>query len=279
MDFLINLPHDDTGNHSTEIPRLSKTTPPTTSAAIRWQAVVTRDPTATSFVYGVLTTKIYCRPSCAARLARRANVEFYDTPSQAERAGFRPCKRCKPETLKPAINPQILLVQNACQTIRSGVGSGSKPTLVKLAGEAGLTPSHFHRVFKKVTGVTPGKYAAAAIRECRSEIAKGQSLDDSSLKDQNQDLGLFQPWDENLDADLDAWLMDDLDWDASGGSVGADVDNALLWNDFDVLISAEAEYASRQNSSPLTGAMEFSSDSGLVFSGVSDEHRFSFDGV
>ncbi|KAL4883287.1 metal binding domain of Ada-domain-containing protein [Aspergillus karnatakaensis] len=233
------------------IPRLPRSTAPTTSTAIRWQAVVNRDPTATSFVYAVLTTKIYCRPSCAARLARRANIDFYDTPSEAERAGFRACKRCKPETLKPAPNPQMLFVQKACQTIRSDIQSGSKPTLTKLAGEAGLTPSHFHRVFKKIMGVTPGKYAAGILKGSEGENG-GNPLDEIFLGGKNQ--SVFQPWDEKLCADLDAWLMGDLDWNVGGG-VGAGVDNAPLWNDFDALIAAEADFVSfhgSSESSPLS---------------------------
>lgn len=232
-----------------KIPRLSKAAPPTASPANRWQAVVNRDPTATSFVYGVLTTKIFCRPSCPARLARRANVEFYDTPAQAERAGFRACKRCKPETLKPAVNPQVLLVQKACQTIKSDIMSGKKPTLVRLAGEAGLTPSHFHRVFKKVTGVTPGKYTAEAVSMGACEDFKGQLLDGDPLKDEKGDMFLFQPWDGELFADLDPWLVG-LD------AAGADSDTTSLWNDFDVLIAAEADYSSCQEVCPLIGAVQ-----------------------
>ncbi|KAL5003142.1 metal binding domain of Ada-domain-containing protein [Aspergillus recurvatus] len=234
---------------SQTIPRLPKLASLTTSTATRWQAVVTRDPTA-SFVYAVLTTKIYCRPSCAARLARRANVEFYDTPSQAEKAGFRPCKRCKPEeTLENAVNSQVALVQRACHTVMADIRSGSKPTLSKLAGEAGLTPSHFHRVFKKVMGVTPGKYVAAFMRE--GERAPLSLAADNRSTVENRDMGMFQPWGE---IDQNAWLAKNLDWLGNpgsgcgglGGAVGASGDNALLWNDFDVLIAAEAEYASRQ---------------------------------
>jgi methylphosphotriester-DNA--protein-cysteine methyltransferase len=126
----------------------------------RWQAISTRDVTANSFVYAVITTKIYCRPSCPARLARRANVEFYDTPSQAEKAGFRACKRCRPHSGQTATqsNPQVAVVEKACETIRHNLASGVKPRLRDLAAQAGLTPSHFHRVFKKLVGVTPGQY-------------------------------------------------------------------------------------------------------------------------
>ncbi|RAL10053.1 putative DNA repair and transcription factor Ada, partial [Aspergillus homomorphus CBS 101889] len=137
---------------------------PLASASARWQAVVKRDPTATTFVYAVLTTKIYCRASCPARLARRANVRFYDLPAQAEWAGFRACKRCNPDSLWSSSNrndnPQVQLVQRTCQTIASLIQSGSRPTLQVLAAEMGLTTSHSHRVFKKVMGVTPGQYVA-----------------------------------------------------------------------------------------------------------------------
>ncbi|KAL6232152.1 metal binding domain of Ada-domain-containing protein [Aspergillus navahoensis] len=231
------------------IPRLPKLASLTTSAATQWQAVVTRDPTA-SFVYAVRTTKIYCRPSCAARLARRANVEFYDTPSQAEKAGFRPCKRCKPEeTLERAINSQVALVQRACRTIEADIRSGTKPTLSKLAGEARLTPSHFHRVFKKVMGVTPGKYVAVFMRGGGGTLLSLAA--DNSSTVENRGMEIFQHWDEN---DQDAWLAKNLDWLGNhgsecgglGGAVGAGGENAPPWNDFDVLIAAEAEYRSRQ---------------------------------
>jgi hypothetical protein len=106
-------------------------------------------------------------------------------------------------------------------------------------------------VFKKVMGVTPGKYAAGILKE--SEVVRGNPLDESLLEDRIRNPVVFQPWDEKLRADLDAWLMGDLDWDVGVG-VGADVDNSLLWNDFDVLIAAEAEHVSLQDSGSLTGA-------------------------
>ncbi|KAL4746582.1 metal binding domain of Ada-domain-containing protein [Aspergillus terricola var. indicus] len=235
------------------IPRFPKLGPLATSTATRWQAVVTRDPIA-SFVYAVLTTKIYCRPSCAARLARRANVEFYDTPSQAEEAGFRPCKRCKPEeNPKHAVNSQVALVQRACRIIEADVRSGSKPTLSRLAEEASLTPSHFLRVFKKVMGVTPGKYVAAVMKES-GRVPLDLVGDNPSIVE-NRGLGMmFQSRNENSCPDQGAWLtkkMDSLgnpgsEYGDLGGAVSAGGENALLWNEFDVLIAAEAEYASRQ---------------------------------
>lgn len=146
----------------------------------RWRAIVNRDASATNFVYGVRTTKIYCRPRCPARLARRANVIFYDTPEQAERAGYRPCKRCKPEDLLAPMDPHIKLAQKACETMTLAALATTKqrPTLTDLAAEAGLTPSHFHRVFKKVVGVTPGKFS----RDLREGKTTFKRLDGESVR-------------------------------------------------------------------------------------------------
>ena len=135
-----------------------------TTAAARWKAVVYRDTTANnSFVYAVRYTRIYCRPGCPARLARRANIEFYDSPSMALRAGYRACKRCKPDDVetKEGKDPQSAMIAKTCEAIAAAVAEGRNPPVLRdLASEAGLTPSHFHRVFKKVKGVTPGQYAS-----------------------------------------------------------------------------------------------------------------------
>jgi methylphosphotriester-DNA--protein-cysteine methyltransferase len=206
---------------------LARAARPSTSAAARWQAVVNRDPTANTFVYAVLTTKIYCRPSCPARLARRANVRFYDTPSQAESAGFRPCKRCKPET-HWAANPQVQLIQKTCEIINLEVLNGCKPTLQKLASEANLTPSHFHRIFKKVMGVTPGQYSAAALgyRNRNSSIDSGLS-EDSIV---NQPLC-------GDDVGHDPCPFGGLDH-----CPASTTNDAVVWNEFDAMLAAENEF-------------------------------------
>ncbi|OGM44456.1 DNA repair and transcription factor Ada [Aspergillus bombycis] len=212
-----------------KLPRLPACASPTLSATARWQAVVRRDSTAESFVYAVLTTKIYCRPSCPARLARRANVRFYDTPSQAENAGFRPCKRCKPQSLL-AGNPQVQVIQRACKTIQSEIATGSKPTLRELASQACLTPSHFHRVFKKLVGVTPGQYAVA--------ILKGPSLgplDDCSRNTNITELKSCGVGPDDHEPFLSSGLESDDVFDPG---------DTINWNDFDTLIAAEAEYVS-----------------------------------
>jgi len=128
----------------------------------RWRAVVARDEAAEgSFWFSVATTGVYCYPSCAARRPRRENVRFHATRADAERAGFRPCKRCRPD-LPPRRVRRAEAVERACRAIERALESGDQqPTLAALAADAGLSPHHFHRVFKAVAGVTPRAYAAA----------------------------------------------------------------------------------------------------------------------
>jgi AraC family transcriptional regulator, regulatory protein of adaptative response / methylated-DNA-[protein]-cysteine methyltransferase len=124
----------------------------------RWEAVRRRDRGADgAFYYAVRTTGIYCRPSCAARTPRRNNVEFHATPAAAEAAGFRPCKRCKPNA-QGLVERQAAVVARACRMIEQ---AEELPSLDALARAAGLSPFHFHRVFKAVTGVTPKAFADA----------------------------------------------------------------------------------------------------------------------
>ncbi|KAF2099694.1 hypothetical protein NA57DRAFT_55640 [Rhizodiscina lignyota] len=145
------------------------------TSTARWVAVSTRDKAADGlFVYAVKSTGIYCRPTCAARLARRANVDFYRTPAEAQAAGFRPCKRCKPEAIERE-DPQEETVKRACDVIarvareggvkgessrmgaqgREGKGLGLK----ELAEQVGKTPRYLHKIFKDRMGVTPKQYA------------------------------------------------------------------------------------------------------------------------
>ncbi|KAG9232106.1 transcriptional regulator [Amylocarpus encephaloides] len=130
-----------------------------TNSTSRWAALTSRDPkAANAFIYAVLTTKIYCRPTCPSRLARRANISFYDTSTDAEAAGFRPCKRCRPELPAAEENPQHIAVERACELVRQEKDGDGKWSVKSLAKEVGLTDSHFCRVFKKVVGVTIGEY-------------------------------------------------------------------------------------------------------------------------
>jgi AraC family transcriptional regulator of adaptative response/methylated-DNA-[protein]-cysteine methyltransferase len=108
------------------------------------------------FYYSVATTGVYCRPSCSARLARPENVCFHDTREEAERAGFRPCKRCKPDQAGMA-RQYAEKIASVCRLIEK---SEEPPNLKQLAERAGWSVSHFHRLFKVMTGVTPAQYAA-----------------------------------------------------------------------------------------------------------------------
>ena len=122
----------------------------------RWEAVMRRDRSADGiFLYGVLTTGIYCRPSCGARVPRRENVRFFDTCAAAERAGYRPCKRCRPNEESTAAR-RAAAVEAACRLIES---SDTVPSLDVLARRAGMSRFHFHRIFKSIVGVTPKAYA------------------------------------------------------------------------------------------------------------------------
>ncbi len=120
--------------------------------------MVSRDPTADgTFYYSVNTTGVYCRPSCASRLARPENVRFHATREDAEKAGFRPCKRCTPNQLGSQ-ERYAEKVAVACRLIED---SDHVPGLKELSNHVGLSRYHFHRVFKAVIGLTPKGYAAA----------------------------------------------------------------------------------------------------------------------
>jgi AraC family transcriptional regulator of adaptative response/methylated-DNA-[protein]-cysteine methyltransferase len=116
---------------------------------------------------------VYCRPSCAARQPRPENVAFHATRADAERAGFRPCRRCKPD--QPSRGQQhAAAVAQACRTIEQ---AAEAPDLASLAKRAGLSPFHFHRVFKAIVGVTPKAYAQAQ----RAQRVRAQLGSDASV--------------------------------------------------------------------------------------------------
>lgn len=122
----------------------------------RWRIVTARDSN-DSFVYAVRSTRIYCRPSCPSRLARRANVEFYDDAKRAEAAGYRPCKRCKPQ-FQSKDDPQLRAVERACKDISNAVLCGQRLKFQQVASDMKLSPGYLHRSFKKITGLTPVQY-------------------------------------------------------------------------------------------------------------------------
>ena len=140
----------------------------------RWAAVMSRDARADgSFFFCVKTTGVYCRPSCPARTPKRDNVEFHATREAAANAGFRPCKRCKPDQ-PPLAQRRAATIAAACRRIEE---SEQLPSLEALARDAGMSRYHFHRTFKALTGVTPRAYAAARrAARVRENLARADSV-------------------------------------------------------------------------------------------------------
>src|SRR6266446_1058451 len=116
----------------------------------RWRSVVARDPQPPlQFYYSVKTTGVYCRPSCAARLPKPENVQFHATCEDAEKAGFRPCKRCKPNQAS-LVEQHAEKIASACRLIES---SETPPSLELLAQHVSMSTYHFHRLFKAQRGL------------------------------------------------------------------------------------------------------------------------------
>ncbi len=140
-----------------------------------WTALRCRDRAADgSFVYSVRTTGVFCRPSCPSRAARRENVAFHASCADAARAGFRPCLRCRPDV---AMGRHAASVLAACRTIEQ---AEETPTLHALAQAAGLSPWHFHRVFRDATGLAPRAYAAAhRARRVRDVVGRAATMTDA----------------------------------------------------------------------------------------------------
>ena len=125
----------------------------------RWNAISQRDAAAhCSFIYGVKTTGIYCRPTCTARLARRANVVFYDNIDQARGAGFRACQKCKPDDVAFYGQKEEVVVSTIEVLRTKQYDASMKWSLKELAKQVGVTPSYLCRVFKKTMGTTIGEY-------------------------------------------------------------------------------------------------------------------------
>lgn len=138
----------------------------------RWADVLARARAADGrFVYAVRSTGVYCRPSCCARTALPQNVEFHASPADAERAGFRACKRCRPDlpSRRAGHDDHAALIAELCRHIERTEVS---PTIAELARRAGLSPFHLHRLFKAATGLTPRQYAhAQRAQRLRAQLA------------------------------------------------------------------------------------------------------------
>ena len=140
--------------------------------ATRWQAFEDRDRRFDGqFVVAVRTTGIYCRPSCPARRPHRENVQFFDTNEDAERAGFRPCRRCRPD----AVDSQAEMVRQVCALIDTA--TGAIPPLEALGEQVNVSPAHLQRVFKRLMGVSPRQYAdARRVERFKTQLKSGDSV-------------------------------------------------------------------------------------------------------
>jgi AraC family transcriptional regulator of adaptative response/methylated-DNA-[protein]-cysteine methyltransferase len=143
----------------------------------RWAAVAARDAGADGqFYYSVSSTGVYCRPSCASRPAKPENVQFHATIAEAEKAGFRACKRCKPNQ-QDLSQQHAQIAAKACRLIET---AEEMPSLDQLAEQVGVSSYHFHRLFKSATGLTPKQYAAAHRADrVRSGLDRGNKVTDA----------------------------------------------------------------------------------------------------
>lgn len=141
----------------------------------RWQAVQTRDSAFNDlFVYGVRSTGIYCKPSCASRRPRREQVVYFPSFETAEAANFRACKRCNPG-VRCEREKHVEMVVRACQIIEAH--AEGTISLERLSKRLGVSSHHFQRTFKKVTGVTPRQYAAAhRLEQFKASIHNGSDV-------------------------------------------------------------------------------------------------------
>jgi AraC family transcriptional regulator of adaptative response/methylated-DNA-[protein]-cysteine methyltransferase len=148
-----------------------------------WQAVMARDRAFDGrFVTGVLTTGIYCRPSCAARHPRRENVRFFADGAAARGAGLRACQRCSPDD----VSRDERAVLAAIEAIKA---AGQPLALAALAAETGYSPAHFQRVFTRHTGLSPASYA----RALRAERAADALTETTRVTDAIYDAGFSGP--------------------------------------------------------------------------------------
>jgi AraC family transcriptional regulator of adaptative response/methylated-DNA-[protein]-cysteine methyltransferase len=151
--------------------------PAVTTEAEKWKAIVERDETKDGlFVFGVRSTGIYCKPSCPARHPNLVQVIFFSRPEEAERSGFRACKRCYPRVAKPSTRAE--LIQRTSKYIEANLDE--KLTLENLSHQARLSPFHFQRTFKKVLGISPRQYVEARrLEKVKRSLTDGETVTNS----------------------------------------------------------------------------------------------------
>src|SRR5207247_11455211 len=143
----------------------------------KWKAVVERDETKDGlFVFAVRSTGIYCKPSCPARHPSLEQVIFFSQPDAAERSGFRACKRCQPREVRPFARAQ--LIQKTCRYIEANLDE--RLTLEILSRQAGLSPFHFQRTFKRILGISPRQYVEARrLEKMKRSLTNGETVSNS----------------------------------------------------------------------------------------------------
>ncbi|WP_020209803.1 bifunctional DNA-binding transcriptional regulator/O6-methylguanine-DNA methyltransferase Ada [Gilvimarinus chinensis] len=147
---------------------------PVSEHDLGWRAVCERDQSFDGqFVYGVTTTRIYCRPSCPARRPLIKNIRFFTEGSEARAAGFRPCRRCEPDCVK-STDGALARAVRICGRLKD---EESMPTLTQLANAEGISPAYLQRQFRRVVGVSPAEYARQLRADrLRDQLAKGSSI-------------------------------------------------------------------------------------------------------
>ena len=144
-----------------------------------WQSVMSRDQSADgAFVYAVTSTGVYCRPSCPSRRPRREHVAFFDSTGEARRAGYRPCRRCRPDE-EHATDRWAEKISRACAYLTRVEG---RLSLATLAAHVGGSPYHLQRNFKRIVGVTPREYAnAIRLRKMKRLLRRGGDVTDAMV--------------------------------------------------------------------------------------------------
>jgi len=145
----------------------------------RWAAVLERDARQDGrFVYAVKSTGVYCRPSCPSRRPRRENVAFFGAPEEAERAGYRACRRCAPRS---SMAPAARTVQRACAYLDAHL---DEPVTLEALGRAvGVSPYHLQKTFKRVTGVSPKEYVSARrVERLKGRLQQGDGVADATYE-------------------------------------------------------------------------------------------------
>ena len=144
-------------------------------AARYWQATLARDARADgAFFFGVTSTQVYCRPSCPARRPLRKNTRFFSTPRDAEREGFRPCQRCKPNQIPEAVQ----IVQRAAQVLE--MDTGDAVNVETLARKVGVPSDALRRAFRQQAGLTPKDLSAALrLKRFKKFLREGSNITDA----------------------------------------------------------------------------------------------------